>query len=147
MGPSGHREGKSVPCLSPSFWQLAGNLWCSLTYRWHSPWVFSLSSNRMCLSLRGILFMRTPVRGGASGKEPACRCRWLEMQVWSLGQEDPLEEERATHSDILAWRIPIDRGAWWATVHGVPQSWMQLSDLACSRHSDREHPCFSMTSS
>ena len=30
----------------------------------------------------------------------------LEMQVWSLGQEDPLEEEMATHSSILAWKIP-----------------------------------------
>ena len=30
----------------------------------------------------------------------------LEMQVRSLGQEDPLEEEMATHSSILAWRIP-----------------------------------------
>ena len=29
-----------------------------------------------------------------------------DMQVWSLGQEDPLEEEMATHSDILAWEIP-----------------------------------------
>ena len=31
----------------------------------------------------------------------------LEMQVWSLGQEDPLEEGMATHSNILAWRIPL----------------------------------------
>ena len=30
----------------------------------------------------------------------------LETQVQSLGQEDPLEEEMATHSSILAWRIP-----------------------------------------
>ena len=37
-----------------------------------------------------------------------------EMQVQSLGQEDPLEEGMATHSSILAWRIPIDRGTWWA---------------------------------
>ena len=29
-----------------------------------------------------------------------------EMQIWSLGQEDPLEKERATHSSILAWKIP-----------------------------------------
>ena len=29
-----------------------------------------------------------------------------EMQVWSLGQEDPLEKEMATHSSILAWEIP-----------------------------------------
>ena len=39
-----------------------------------------------------------------------------ETQVRSLGQEDPLEEGRATHSSTLAWRI-MDRGAWWATVH------------------------------
>ena len=37
----------------------------------------------------------------------------------SLGWEDPLEKEMATHSSILAWRIPKDRGAWRATVHGV----------------------------
>ena len=30
----------------------------------------------------------------------------IEMQVWSRGQEDPLEEGMATHSNILAWRIP-----------------------------------------
>ena len=34
-----------------------------------------------------------------------------EMQVRSLGQEDPLEEDMATHSSILAWRIPINRAA------------------------------------
>ena len=42
-----------------------------------------------------------------------------ETQVQSLGWEDPLEEEMATHSSILAWRIPMERGAWQATVHGV----------------------------
>ena len=42
-----------------------------------------------------------------------------EMQVRSLGQEDPLEEDMATHSSILAWRIPIDRGAWRATDRGI----------------------------
>ena len=41
------------------------------------------------------------------------------MRVQSLGWEDPLEEGMATHSSILAWRIPMDRGAWRATVHGV----------------------------
>ena len=44
------------------------------------------------------------------------------MQVRSLGQEDALEEGMATHSSILARRIPMDRGAWWATVHGVVES-------------------------
>ena len=33
-----------------------------------------------------------------------------------------LEEEMATHSSILAWRIPMDRGAWWATVHRVTKN-------------------------
>ena len=42
-----------------------------------------------------------------------------ETSVQSLGWEDPLEEGMATHSSILAWRIPMDRGAWWATVHEV----------------------------
>ena len=42
-----------------------------------------------------------------------------ETQVRFLGQEDPLEKEMATHSSILAWKIPMDRGAWRATVHGV----------------------------
>ena len=50
------------------------------------------------------------------------------MQVPSLGQEDPLEEGMATHSSILACRIPMDRGAWQATVHGVAMSWTRLSD-------------------
>ena len=40
-------------------------------------------------------------------------------QVRTSGQEDPLQEGMATHSSILAWRIPVDRGAWQATVHGV----------------------------
>ena len=45
-----------------------------------------------------------------------------ETQVWSLGWEDPLEEGMVTHSIILPWRIPMDRGAWRATVHGVAES-------------------------
>ena len=45
-----------------------------------------------------------------------------ETWVQSLGWEDPLEEGMAVHSGILAWRIPMDRGAWWATVHAVTKS-------------------------
>ena len=52
-----------------------------------------------------------------------------ETWVGSLGQEDPLEEGMATHSSIiLAWRIPMDRGTWWATVHGVTKIQIQLSE-------------------
>ena len=51
-----------------------------------------------------------------------------ETQVQSLCLEDPLEKEKATHSSILSWRIPTDRGAWWATVYEVTKCWAQLSD-------------------
>ena len=44
--------------------------------------------------------------GGASGKEPARQCRRQRDSVRSLGWEDPLEEGMATHSSILAWRVP-----------------------------------------
>ena len=45
-----------------------------------------------------------------------------ETWVQSLGWEDPLEKEMATHSSIPAWRILMDRGAWRATVLGVANS-------------------------
>ena len=44
--------------------------------------------------------------GGANGKEPTCQCRRQKTCVQSLGEEDPLEKEMATHVSILAWRIP-----------------------------------------
>ena len=52
-----------------------------------------------------------------------------ETWVQSLGWEDPLEEGMATHFSILAWRIPMDRGACGAIVHRVEESDMteQLS--------------------
>ena len=45
-----------------------------------------------------------------------------ETWVQSLGQEDPLGKEMATHSSIFAWKNPMDRGAWWAAVHEVTKS-------------------------
>ena len=44
------------------------------------------------------------------------------MQVRSLGQEDPLEKDMATHSTILAWKNPMDQGAWQAVADGVIES-------------------------
>ena len=54
---------------------------------------------------------------------PAMFKTWVQSLIW----EDPLEKGKATHSSILAWRIPMDRGVWWATVHGVAKNWTQLS--------------------
>ena len=56
------------------------------------------------------------------------------MQVLSLGWEDPLEERMATHFSILVWRILVDRGAWWATVHRVTKSWTRLKQLSMHAH-------------
>ena len=44
--------------------------------------------------------------GGTRGKEPTCERRRHETKIRSLGCEDLLEEGMATHSSILAWRIP-----------------------------------------
>ena len=55
----------------------------------------------------------------------ALECRSCKRRG-SLGQEDALEKEMATHSSVLAWKNPTDRGAWLATVHGVAKSWTQL---------------------
>ena len=49
---------------------------------------------------------------------PAMQETWVQ----SLGWEDLLEEGMATHSGILAWRISMDRGAWWATMHRVAKN-------------------------
>ena len=50
-----------------------------------------------------------------------------ETWVQSLRGEDPLEEDMATHSSILAWRIPMDRGDWRVQSMGS-QGWTQLSN-------------------
>ena len=50
-----------------------------------------------------------------------------ETLVQSLGWEDPLEEGMATHSSILAWRLPMDRRAWRAAAYGVAESRTRLS--------------------
>ena len=63
--------------------------------------------------------------GGSVVKNPAAK---QEIWVRSLGEEDPLEKEMATHSSILAWENPMGREAWQATVHGVAKELDMLSD-------------------
>ena len=53
----------------------------------------------------------------------------------TLGWEDPLEEGMVTHSSILARIIPADRGAWWATVHGVTYSPWGRKESDTTQHS------------
>ena len=67
--------------------------------------------------------------GGSIGKESTCQCRRYETLIPSLGQEDPLEEGMATHSSILAWRIPWTEEPG-GLVHGVEKSWTRLKQLS-----------------
>ena len=53
---------------------------------------------------------------GSAGKESACNAGDLGLIP---GWEDRLEEGMATHSSILFWRIPVNRGAWRAADHGI----------------------------
>ena len=61
-----------------------------------------------------------------------------EWQVRSLSQEDPLEEGMATHSSILAWRIPWNERAWQATVHRVAKRQAQMKQLSTHTHLSNE---------
>ena len=73
------------------------------------------------LNLLAVALLRQVLRS-------SCEIALKEMDVspslciLSLGWEDPLEKDMATHSSILAWRFTMGRGAWRATVHGVQQS-------------------------
>ena len=50
-----------------------------------------------------------------------------EMQIGSLGREDPLEKRSGSPLQYFCLENPMDRGAWWATVRGVAES-TRLSD-------------------
>ena len=60
-------------------------------------------------------------------KKKKSACNAGEFVVQSLGQEDPLEEEMATHSSTLAWRTPWTEEPGWATVYGVTKSQTQVT--------------------
>ena len=66
--------------------------------------------------------MRTSLVAHVVKNPPAMWETWVQ----SLGWEDPLDEGMATHSSILAWRIPMERGAWQAAVHGISKSQKRL---------------------
>ena len=57
--------------------------------------------------------------GSSDGKESAYNVEELDSMI---RQENPLQKEMEAHSSTLPWKNPIDRGVWWATVHGVAKS-------------------------
>ena len=72
------------------------------------------------------------------GQTVKCLPAMLETRVRSLGQEDALEKEMATPSSILVLKNPMDRGAWWATVHGVTKSDMTEQPARAHTHTQHE---------
>ena len=62
------------------------------------------------------------VPGGSAVKNPPAMQKLQETQVGHLGQEDPLEEGISTSLQYSCLKNPMDRGAWWATVHEVAKS-------------------------
>ena len=76
--------------------------------------------------------------GGIRGKEPVCQCRRQnKMWVQSLGREDPLEKEMATHSSILAWRIP-----WTEEPDGLQSMGSQELDTTEATYDTNTHVSF-----
>ena len=70
-------------------------------------------------------------RTGASLEVPTVKNLPAMQETWVrfLGQEDPLEKEMGTYLlQCSCWGNPMDRGAWWGTVHGITKSWIGLSD-------------------
>ena len=62
---------------------------------------------------------------GSKGKESAYNVGGPSLILY---WEDPLEEGMATHSGIVVWRIPMDKGAWEPTVHGLAKTQTCLND-------------------
>ena len=104
--------------------QVLRNLLIFLLTTHHGLWDFSSPTRDVAQSVKNL---------------PAMRETWIR----SLGWEDPLEEGMATHPRILAQRIPMDREAWRATVHGVTKSQTQLCDQA--QHSTIRHRTQALT--
>ena len=126
-------EATQVPCLSSDKWimytmkhysAIKKNEILPFTAMWMGlESIYAWWNNRKTNTIWYHLYVGFP--GGSDGKESTGNAGDLGLIP---GLERPLEEGMATHSSILAWRIPMDRGAWLATVHGVTKSRIWLSD-------------------
>ena len=90
----------------------------------------------MKIILIGARYLRSNFPGGTVVKNLPAMQETQGAQIQSLGGEDPLKEDMATHSSILAKKIPWT-GIWWATVHrvhGVAKNHTQLSNRTHTHH-------------
>ena len=108
--------------------------WWSRSQMWRQPFQVGTGHRTWGRTVKKRKLMKRLIHLGCSGGSVVKNLPPVQkpqvIQVRSLGQEDALEEGMATHSSILAWRIPMDRGAWRATVHRVAKSWTQLKWLS-----------------
>ena len=74
----------------------------------------------MIIALQYCKFMNIP--GGSAVKNPPAMQKLQETRVGHLGQEDPLEEGISNSLQYSCLKNPMNRGAWWATVHEVTKS-------------------------
>ena len=101
-----------------------------------SPWIFPLFAFSLSYFLQQFhlkqkqkqknlqpLYLFRGLPGSAVVKNLPANAEDAKAQVQSVGREDPLEEEMATCSSILAWKNYTDRGSWQVTVQGVSKSW------------------------
>ena len=107
---------KSLALLPP---EASGHLTSLIQSCWEpSPAAATtrLNCSGSWMTWRGDLDNSGPFGGGpgASLVAQMVKCLPIRQETWvrSLGREDPLEKEMATHSSILAWKTPMDRGAW-----------------------------------
>ena len=101
---------------------------------WHHPSQDDNTETYLVSTCRSMIPSRvntvsalSSISGGARGKEPACQCRRQELDPWV--RKIPWRREWQP-TPVLCLEKPMDRGGWWATVHGIAKSRMQLSNFA-----------------
>ena len=111
------------------------NIWVSWRPRL-DPWVEKIPWRRKWQPTPVFLSWESHEQRSLAGYSPwSCRVghNWVTNTFTFMSQMHvcrQIDKEMATHSSILAWRIPMDRGAWWTTLHGVAKSRTRLKWLS-----------------
>ena len=116
-----HQVRALVSCIQPGlvFCFTLDNIHVSMLFSWNIPPSPSPTGSNFPLIYTFLKCTLVGFPGDAGGKELTWQHRREEAQIWSLGQEDPLEKGMAIHSSILAWRIPWSEEP--GGLHGVAE--------------------------
>ena len=137
-----------VACILTLFLESGENL--TYWYQFHNLYNFLYFETFIIIDEKCFIhtFAIIGFPGGSVVKNPTCQFKETQvMWVQSLGWEDPLEKEMATHYSTLAWDNPMYRGAWQATVRGLQRirhNWAHtkaLPLLACTLPPWRSRCC------